>query len=404
MRDESLLDVLTLETVGGVETLARLLVAHGPARPGRASCDRSAGRRTRAASSASTSGPAVKLLVLDSRLQPRPLGQRAMTDALRAWPGGLVIASHDRLPRRHRAGTTSISRRATLGARTRNEGLGEERYDSLRAACSCTWVRTMISSAPLPLPAHRALTHPRGGADNRVLPPQPAALAPSRLLVRERLLDARQRPIAEPLLNQSIASSLDDASLVAGGVGLRADDADARSLGREVGDGRTSPGSDGDAHASAGSCSARTRAHPALAASTAPPASPDPAATSPRGNVRRDRANVGLEAAREAVFLQEAHQSRARGKSSAVTGRATFAVRRPSRIGAGRAAEASSIRPEERVQDAEGLRTSAACVRKHDPARADRRVRVVAATCPIIDLGAGTRGRPRCGARRARRW
>jgi ATPase subunit of ABC transporter with duplicated ATPase domains len=41
--------------------------------------------------------PAVELLILDEPTYSLDLvGQRAMTDALRAWPGGLVVASHDR--------------------------------------------------------------------------------------------------------------------------------------------------------------------------------------------------------------------------------------------------------------------------------------------------------------------
>ena len=41
--------------------------------------------------------PAVELLVLDEPTFSLDLvGQRALTRALRAWPGGLVVASHDR--------------------------------------------------------------------------------------------------------------------------------------------------------------------------------------------------------------------------------------------------------------------------------------------------------------------
>jgi ATPase subunit of ABC transporter with duplicated ATPase domains len=39
----------------------------------------------------------VELLVLDEPTYSLDLvGQRALTDALAAWPGGLVVASHDR--------------------------------------------------------------------------------------------------------------------------------------------------------------------------------------------------------------------------------------------------------------------------------------------------------------------
>jgi ATPase subunit of ABC transporter with duplicated ATPase domains len=41
--------------------------------------------------------PAVELLVLDEPTYSLDLvGQQAITRALRAWPGGLVVASHDR--------------------------------------------------------------------------------------------------------------------------------------------------------------------------------------------------------------------------------------------------------------------------------------------------------------------
>ena len=40
--------------------------------------------------------PAVELLILDEPTYSLDLvGQRALTNALRVWPGGLVVASHD---------------------------------------------------------------------------------------------------------------------------------------------------------------------------------------------------------------------------------------------------------------------------------------------------------------------
>ena len=41
--------------------------------------------------------PPIEVLILDEPTYSLDLvGQRAMTEALRAWPGGLVVASHDR--------------------------------------------------------------------------------------------------------------------------------------------------------------------------------------------------------------------------------------------------------------------------------------------------------------------
>ena len=58
----------------------------------------SPGERTRAALIAlSHRAPAVDALVLDEPTYSLDLvGQRAVTRVLREWPGGLVVASHDR--------------------------------------------------------------------------------------------------------------------------------------------------------------------------------------------------------------------------------------------------------------------------------------------------------------------
>jgi ATPase subunit of ABC transporter with duplicated ATPase domains len=79
---------------------ARLLVSHRfplalAARPLRSL---SPGERARAALIALfTRSPAVELLILDEPTFSLDLvGQRALTQALRRWPGGLVVASHDR--------------------------------------------------------------------------------------------------------------------------------------------------------------------------------------------------------------------------------------------------------------------------------------------------------------------
>jgi ATPase subunit of ABC transporter with duplicated ATPase domains len=99
MLDDSLLSVLSLQGASA-DDAARLLVAH---RFPLALADRpmrslSPGERARAALIALfRRSPAVELLVLDEPTFSLDLiGQRALTKALRAWPGGLVVASHDR--------------------------------------------------------------------------------------------------------------------------------------------------------------------------------------------------------------------------------------------------------------------------------------------------------------------
>lgn len=99
--DESLLSYLSLQTVHrGNDELAKVLVAHKfplalAERPLRSL---SPGERARAALIALFQrDPAVELLVLDEPTYSLDLvGQHAMTEALRAWPGGLIVASHDR--------------------------------------------------------------------------------------------------------------------------------------------------------------------------------------------------------------------------------------------------------------------------------------------------------------------
>ncbi|HEU4408635.1 MAG TPA: ATP-binding cassette domain-containing protein [Polyangiaceae bacterium] len=99
--DESLLGYLSV--YGGSpspEALAELLVAHRfPLALGeRPLRSLSPGERVRAALICLFQrSPAVELLVLDEPTFSLDLvGQRALTRALRAWPGGLVVASHDR--------------------------------------------------------------------------------------------------------------------------------------------------------------------------------------------------------------------------------------------------------------------------------------------------------------------
>ena len=101
VRDETLLSCLRLEgPTSAPEELARLLVAHKfplalAERPLRSL---SPGERARAALICLfRRAPALELLVLDEPTYSLDLtGLRAMTEALRAWPGGLVVASHDR--------------------------------------------------------------------------------------------------------------------------------------------------------------------------------------------------------------------------------------------------------------------------------------------------------------------
>jgi ATPase subunit of ABC transporter with duplicated ATPase domains len=101
MQEETLLSRLRLAgPPGSSDDPARILVAH---RFPLALADRplrslSPGERARAALICLfRQRPAVELLVLDEPTYSLDLvGQRAMTRALRAWPGGLVVASHDR--------------------------------------------------------------------------------------------------------------------------------------------------------------------------------------------------------------------------------------------------------------------------------------------------------------------
>jgi ATPase subunit of ABC transporter with duplicated ATPase domains len=97
--DESLL--AQLETFGSSpESSAQLLVAHQfPLALGqRPLRSLSPGERARAALICLFARtPAVELLILDEpTFSLDLLGQRALAQALRAWPGGLVVASHDR--------------------------------------------------------------------------------------------------------------------------------------------------------------------------------------------------------------------------------------------------------------------------------------------------------------------
>ena len=100
MMDDTLLEHLSLLAPSRtLEEAARLLVAHKfplalAERPMRSL---SPGERTRAALICLfRRSPAVELLVLDEPTFSLDLvGQRALTNALCAWPGGLVVASHD---------------------------------------------------------------------------------------------------------------------------------------------------------------------------------------------------------------------------------------------------------------------------------------------------------------------
>jgi ATPase subunit of ABC transporter with duplicated ATPase domains len=101
MLDQSLLEYLSVHAAEGEPgELAKLLVAHKfpLALADRPLCSLSPGERARAALICLyRRSPAVELLILDEPTYSLDLvGQRAMTEALRAWPGGLVVASHDR--------------------------------------------------------------------------------------------------------------------------------------------------------------------------------------------------------------------------------------------------------------------------------------------------------------------
>ncbi len=98
---DSLLTLLRVERAGASpDDLSRYLVAHRfpLALAERPLCSLSPGERTRAALLCLFArSPAPELLVLDEpTFSLDLLGQRALTDALRAWPGGLLVASHDR--------------------------------------------------------------------------------------------------------------------------------------------------------------------------------------------------------------------------------------------------------------------------------------------------------------------
>jgi ATPase subunit of ABC transporter with duplicated ATPase domains len=99
MLDDSLLFVLSLQGASA-DDAAKTLVAHSfpLALADRPLRSLSPGERARAALIALfRRSPAVELLVLDEPTFSLDLvGQRALTRALRAWPGGLVVASHDR--------------------------------------------------------------------------------------------------------------------------------------------------------------------------------------------------------------------------------------------------------------------------------------------------------------------
>jgi ATPase subunit of ABC transporter with duplicated ATPase domains len=101
MLDESLLEYLSVRADSpSPDDVAALLAAHrfplGLA--GRPLRSLSPGERVRAALLCLFQRrPAVELLVLDEPTFSLDLiGQRALTRALRAWPGGLLVASHDR--------------------------------------------------------------------------------------------------------------------------------------------------------------------------------------------------------------------------------------------------------------------------------------------------------------------
>jgi ATPase subunit of ABC transporter with duplicated ATPase domains len=99
MLDDSLLSMLSLQGATA-DHAAKLLVAHGfpLALADRPLRSLSPGERARAALiTLFRRSPAVELLVLDEPTFSLDLvGQRALTRALQAWPGGLVVASHDR--------------------------------------------------------------------------------------------------------------------------------------------------------------------------------------------------------------------------------------------------------------------------------------------------------------------
>jgi ATPase subunit of ABC transporter with duplicated ATPase domains len=101
MLDDTLLSRLCSEDPSlSPRGAAEILVAHRfpLALGGRPLRSLSPGERARAALICLFQrAPPVEVLVLDEPTYSLDLvGQRAMTAALRAWPGGLVVASHDR--------------------------------------------------------------------------------------------------------------------------------------------------------------------------------------------------------------------------------------------------------------------------------------------------------------------
>ena len=101
MLDESLAALLKLWTSpDGDGDVGKLLLAHKfpLALAGRPMHSLSPGERTRAALICLfRRSPTPELLVLDEPTHGLDLvGQSAMTSALAAWPGGLIVTSHDR--------------------------------------------------------------------------------------------------------------------------------------------------------------------------------------------------------------------------------------------------------------------------------------------------------------------
>ena len=97
--DESLLTQLSFLAASPQSAAELLLAHHFPLALGqRPLHSLSPGERARAALICLFArAPAVELLILDEpTFSLDLLGQRALTRALRAWPGGLVVASHDR--------------------------------------------------------------------------------------------------------------------------------------------------------------------------------------------------------------------------------------------------------------------------------------------------------------------
>jgi len=96
--EESLLDALRNRGFSEGDAARRLLAHRFPLALGeRPLHSLSPGERARAALISLFSSPQVELLVLDEPTFGLDLlGQRAVTEALRRWPGGLLVTSHDR--------------------------------------------------------------------------------------------------------------------------------------------------------------------------------------------------------------------------------------------------------------------------------------------------------------------